>query len=97
MLVEAEIGNSWTNTYPATGNTTHLVVEDLMEDTLYSLYVVATNQFGEGNKSATLEIGKATGYGIVIRELDVVLKGSQPCMLSYNRRLQEFSCLDCRS
>ena len=44
--------------YPATGNTTHLVVEDLMENTFYSLYVVASNQFGEGNKSATLEIGK---------------------------------------
>ena len=42
----------------ATGSVIRIVVNDLMEDTRYLYYVVATNQFGSSNKSASVEISK---------------------------------------
>ena len=40
----------------ATGSVIRIVVNDLMEDTRYLYYVVATNQFGSSNQSASVEI-----------------------------------------
>ena len=40
----------------ATGSVIRIVVNDLMEDTQYWYYVVATNQFGSSNQSASVEI-----------------------------------------
>ena len=51
----------------ATGSVVRVVVNDLMKDTRYLYYVVATNQFGSSNQSASVEI--SISYTLLITVL----------------------------
>ena len=62
MVVEDSEENMTVETALATGSVIRIVVNDLMEDTHYMYYVVATNQFGSGNQSTSTRIGMACDY-----------------------------------
>ena len=57
MVVEDSEENMTVETALATGSVIRIVVNDLMEDTHYMYYVVATNQFGRSNQSTSIRIG----------------------------------------
>ena len=50
MTVETSLATSGTSVI-------RIVVNDLIEDTHYMYYVVATNQFGSSNQSTSIRIG----------------------------------------
>ena len=52
LMVEDPEGNMTIQTSLATGSVIRIVVNDLMEDTRYLYYVVATNQFGSSRSSS---------------------------------------------
>ena len=59
LMVEDPEGNMTdpiVQTSLATGSVIRIVVNDLIKDTRYLYYVVATNQFGSSKKSASVEI-----------------------------------------
>ena len=58
LVVGDSGGNRTAHTSPASGDTVHLVVEGLLENTSYWYYVVATNQFGSSNHSTPVQMGE---------------------------------------
>ena len=57
MVVEDSEENMTVETALATGSVIRIVANDLIEDTHYMYYVVATNQFGSSNQSTSMGIG----------------------------------------
>ena len=55
-LVVEDAGGVAGQTVPASGSVISITVGNLMEDTHYLYYVVATNQIGNSSKSASVEI-----------------------------------------
>ena len=65
MVVDSE-GDRITRTSQATGETVSIAISDLRENTRYSYHVIATNQFGDSNRSTRLEIGEKCVCGLSI-------------------------------
>ena len=65
LMVEEPEGNTTIQTSLATGSVIRIVVNDLMEDTRYLYYVVATNQFGSA-RSSSVGICKQTSQPEII-------------------------------
>ena len=61
VVVEDSEENMTVEAALATGSVIRIVVNDLIEDTHYMYYVVATNQFGRSNQSTPIRIGN---YGM---------------------------------
>lgn len=57
-MFERRSGNmaAVTKTYPAAEGTTYLFVHDLVQISSSTMYVVAINQFGDGAKSAVVDL-----------------------------------------
>ena len=57
VVVDSE-GNRTTQTSQATGDVVNIAISGLRENLRYSYHVIATNQFGDSNRSTPVEIGE---------------------------------------
>ena len=65
VVVDSE-GNRATQTSQATGDVVSIAVSDLRENTRYSYYVIAANQFGNSNSSTLVEISEHSSENWVL-------------------------------
>ena len=57
VVVDSE-GNRTTQTSQATGDIVSIAISGLRENTRYRYHVIATNQFGDSNRSTPVKIGE---------------------------------------